>query len=132
SAAGDSFPIYTAAVSLVEFDIHVAEHVLVGQPGAGSVRSNGSEQVPPSDVAHFAAVHGNDRQRERTDIRENLGRHQQALQAFHRAVSAGDPSNSEDRKSTRLNSSHVKITYAVFCLKKKRRRLSSPTVSWTW
>src|SRR5690606_41411157 len=27
--------------------------------------------------------------------------------------------NPEDRKSTRLNSSHVKISYAVFCLKKK-------------
>src|SRR5690606_42132765 len=27
-----------------------------------------------------------------------------------------------DRKSTRLNSSHVKISYAVFCLKKKRKR----------
>src|SRR5436305_10322854 len=29
----------------------------------------------------------------------------------------------EDRKSTRLNSSHVRISYAVFCLKKKTRRL---------
>src|SRR5438128_6884829 len=28
-----------------------------------------------------------------------------------------------DRKSTRLNSSHGSISYAVFCLKKKRRRL---------
>src|SRR5690606_612965 len=28
---------------------------------------------------------------------------------------------SEDRKSTRLNSSHVKISYAVFCLKKKQQ-----------
>src|SRR3989442_2658206 len=27
-----------------------------------------------------------------------------------------------DRKSTRLNSSHVRISYAVFCLKKKNRR----------
>src|SRR5437868_7980401 len=27
---------------------------------------------------------------------------------------------SEDRKSTRLNSSHVSISYAVFCLKKKK------------
>src|SRR5436309_5598884 len=27
-----------------------------------------------------------------------------------------------DRKSTRLNSSHVKISYAVFCLKKKRTK----------
>src|SRR5690606_41147192 len=26
-----------------------------------------------------------------------------------------------DRKSTRLNSSHVKISYAVFCLKKKKK-----------
>src|SRR5690606_41989959 len=30
----------------------------------------------------------------------------------------------EDRKSTRLNSSHVKISYAVFCLKKKKNRKS--------
>src|SRR5690606_42127808 len=29
----------------------------------------------------------------------------------------------QDRKSTRLNSSHVKISYAVFCLKKKRYKL---------
>src|SRR5690242_21496166 len=28
----------------------------------------------------------------------------------------------EDRKSTRLNSSHMSISYAVFCLKKKRTR----------
>src|SRR5690606_41224111 len=28
---------------------------------------------------------------------------------------------SKDRKSTRLNSSHVKISYAVFCLKKKKK-----------
>src|SRR5207253_11260567 len=28
----------------------------------------------------------------------------------------------EDRKSTRLNSSHVAISYAVFCLKKKRKK----------
>src|SRR3712207_7124143 len=32
----------------------------------------------------------------------------------------------EDRKSTRLNSSHANISYAVFCLKKKRSNISSP------
>src|SRR5690606_41309052 len=32
-----------------------------------------------------------------------------------------------DRKSTRLNSSHVKISYAVFCLKKKTRPRASST-----
>src|SRR5690606_41332344 len=30
----------------------------------------------------------------------------------------------EDRKSTRLNSSHVKISYAVFCLKKKKWKIN--------
>src|SRR5690606_39849480 len=33
---------------------------------------------------------------------------------------SGDPERGRDRKSTRLNSSHVKISYAVFCLTKKR------------
>src|SRR5947199_1155932 len=32
------------------------------------------------------------------------------------------PELEEDRKSTRLNSSHLGISYAVFCLKKKRRQ----------
>src|SRR5690606_42003587 len=32
-----------------------------------------------------------------------------------------------DRKSTRLNSSHVKISYAVFCLKKKKKRMKVHT-----
>src|SRR2546426_1659949 len=31
-----------------------------------------------------------------------------------------------DRKSTRLNSSHLVISYAVFCLKKKKRAITSP------
>src|SRR3989442_15615493 len=32
---------------------------------------------------------------------------------------------SRDRKSTRLNSSHVRISYAVFCLKKKKKLQSA-------
>src|SRR5690349_23317007 len=31
------------------------------------------------------------------------------------------PTATPDRKSTRLNSSHVEISYAVFCLKKKKK-----------
>src|SRR2546422_4332899 len=34
-----------------------------------------------------------------------------------------------DRKSTRLNSSHGYISYAVFCLKKKNRETKSQTIS---
>src|SRR5690625_5570617 len=41
-----------------------------------------------------------------------------------RAAVLGSPGQA-DRKSTRLNSSHVAISYAVFCLKKKRMNLES-------
>src|SRR5690349_23709400 len=36
--------------------------------------------------------------------------------------SASAARHRRDRKSTRLNSSHVEISYAVFCLKKKKRK----------
>src|SRR5690606_35357896 len=37
-----------------------------------------------------------------------------------KVVSTGEDVPAQDRKSTRLNSSHVKISYAVFCLKQKK------------
>src|SRR3712207_8243853 len=39
---------------------------------------------------------------------------------FENTFDAGDVEG-QDRKSTRLNSSHANISYAVFCLKKKKR-----------
>src|SRR5690625_946387 len=41
------------------------------------------------------------------------------FKAFRAAFQAGKMEEMIDRKSTRLNSSHVAISYAVFCLKKK-------------
>src|SRR5699024_12710915 len=50
-----------------------------------------------------------------------------AQQALNARLQGGDPPDAwqlhpdgQDRKSTRLNSSHVSISYAVFCLKKKK------------
>src|SRR5260221_8661977 len=40
---------------------------------------------------------------------------------------AGDQRRGGDRKSTRLNSSHTVISYAVFCLKKKKINLTFQT-----
>src|SRR2546426_9222532 len=40
----------------------------------------------------------------------------------------GDPLRHEDRKSTRLNSSHLVISYAVFCLKKKKTYFSRESI----
>src|SRR5690606_42126234 len=62
---------------------------------------------------------------------ENLLGQCQVADGTLRLVAQGQPGLGEsvdradvilerDRKSTRLNSSHVKISYAVFCLKKKR------------
>src|SRR5256885_12517302 len=57
---------------------------------------------------------------------------------LHRVVPGADAG--EDRKSTRLNSSHLVISYAVFCLKKKKitslcllyyRTPSDPAASYT-
>src|SRR4051812_49741340 len=38
------------------------------------------------------------------------------------ATGAAGSKQVEDRKSTRLNSSHMSISYAVFCLKKKKKK----------
>src|SRR6266403_5158223 len=51
-----------------------------------------------------------------------------ALPIFHSAPDRCKPPHRQtghgvkDRKSTRLNSSHVEISYAVFCLKKKKKK----------
>src|SRR5688572_31322078 len=51
-----------------------------------------------------------------------------AAQAARSALRLGDlwrrrqPGRRQDRKSTRLNSSHSQISYAVFCLKKKKKK----------
>src|SRR2546430_8816166 len=37
-----------------------------------------------------------------------------------------------DRKSTRLNSSHSQISYAVFCLKKKKNKTPLPSIHFTY
>src|SRR5436190_12949836 len=50
------------------------------------------------------------------------GRHQSAQRLETVASSAADLVPRADRKSTRLNSSHTVISYAVFCLKKKKSR----------
>src|SRR3712207_7979696 len=63
-----------------------------------------------------------------TLFRSHGGRHRAAALGGHRARqhrrpaerhALGDDELRRDRKSTRLNSSHANISYAVFCLKKK-------------
>src|SRR6266511_5972930 len=67
----------------------------------------GAERLPTASVARTnASAVANARLRNRVGDGRGVGR---------------------DRKSTRLNSSHVKISYAVFCLKKKKKKFTSHT-----
>src|SRR5690349_24131503 len=47
--------------------------------------------------------------------------------AGRRKIELHVPGGFRDRKSTRLNSSHVEISYAVFCLKKKKKNITKLT-----
>src|SRR5436309_11327094 len=66
--------------------------------------------------------------RSRVDVRGHaltLG-----LEGHHVASGGGVAElHGQDRKSTRLNSSHVKSSYAVFCLKKKKKYFTMPTLA---
>src|SRR5258705_6669429 len=44
---------------------------------------------------------------------------------LHRGPRRDPRGRERDRKSTRLNSSHLGISYAVFCLKKKKKRIKN-------
>src|SRR5256885_13113557 len=56
----------------------------------------------------------------------NCHRHCNTPCAHPRPDLLATESANPDRKSTRLNSSHLVISYAVFCLKKKNRSASQP------
>src|SRR5256885_4016493 len=53
-------------------------------------------------------------------LRRQLAQHVAAERIREKRVARAPEDSDEDRKSTRLNSSHLVISYAVFCLKKKK------------
>src|SRR6266498_5195053 len=54
-------------------------------------------------------------------IASNLSLPQITVSKWRRRFASHGLEGLQDRKSTRLNSSHVRISYAVFCLKKKKQ-----------
>src|SRR3712207_7920706 len=70
---------------------------------------------------HEVAVHDVDVDRPRScgeDLPDQLAEAREVRRQEGRGDTRGLPR--QDRKSTRLNSSHANISYAVFCLKKKK------------
>ena len=49
---------------------------------------------------------------------------ERVIKSFERVGISSERVTKSDRKSTRLNSSHANISYAVFCLKKKKETLN--------
>src|SRR5256885_5121126 len=60
-----------------------------------------------------------------TLFRSRAGEPARVLDVGHAPTRRDAPARPRDRKSTRLNSSHLVISYAVFCLKKKTASLPS-------
>src|SRR5688572_32374512 len=97
-----------------------------GTPGPRPVETSQPIASTSADCSpHHAAAH--DRAAAADEIAQVLTEeHGAALrltelcEATHVATKSGRWS--EDRKSTRLNSSHSQISYAVFCLKKKKKQ----------
>src|SRR2546430_9061848 len=84
---------------------------------------------PRSTLFPYTTLFRSLRQRRRTRPSRPVPRRPQPVSS-----GATRPNAARDRKSTRLNSSHSQISYAVFCLKKKknihdRRRFSSYCLS---
>src|SRR5690606_42090725 len=78
--------------------------------------------VDPDVHEHLGAIGGSDRDRvlRLCDGADFAVARRTKLAA--RRIDRDAVSQHADRKSTRLNSSHVKISYAVFCLKKKEQK----------
>src|SRR5699024_11267369 len=87
--------------------VSAAEHHRLARTGENRLRDHRPRGIAVPGVPHLNANH-NDVGRLQGGSRFRMCR----LARFH-------PLPDLDRKSTRLNSSHVSISYAVFCLKKK-------------
>src|SRR3989442_10490350 len=82
------------------------------QSSGGTTTAAGSRRRATSPPTRFAVT---------TRITPRSGRAHSAPRDNRINVSAIGQIKYGDRKSTRLNSSHVRISYAVFCLKKKKK-----------
>src|SRR3712207_7887321 len=97
----------TATTEIYTLSLHDALPICLPAPSGAALGPEGFEPPLPGLKGRCAAV----TPRPRRAVRPGL-----AFDPWH-----------EDRKSTRLNSSHANISYAVFCLKKKKKNTNLAT-----
>src|SRR5690625_296095 len=131
-------PITSGSAQAHGFDIarqpHLVRH-LIGVTGQYAAVDNGL--TARENLALFGRLHGLPRPRVRSLAQELLEEFslteagERKVEKFSGGMRRRLDLAIRDRKSTRLNSSHVAISYAVFCLKKKREaqnRVATATV----
>src|SRR5699024_11395503 len=106
------------------FDVTGEFKTLVGALGGQSISLDGSDGIinplqiyRADDKSNYKEGQVSFEQYEKQCFMQHISK----VAIFYEFL-AGSPSTEEDRKSTRLNSSHVSISYAVFCLKKKKKK----------
>src|SRR5690606_40799894 len=102
--------------------MHDASLIPVGHvdlPNLDLLRETFQQDVCFRLIAKAGALQDADADAARGSVGERLEQPPAMIAAQFGQSFFGQPHFVEDRKSTRLNSSHVKISYAVFCLKKK-------------
>src|SRR3712207_8137813 len=107
----DSFVFFfndRATTEIYTLSLHDALPILANETTTTPIRAKA--KYPPSYGASSSDV--------RTSLAMKNSVPTKSRTSARRATS---PSGYEDRKSTRLNSSHANISYAVFCLKKKKK-----------
>src|SRR5690554_7082140 len=88
------------------------------------------DALPISQAAVRLLLLALPRRRARRGARGPQGRPRRSAAARAVRVGRGARPGWQDRKSTRLNSSHVRISYAVFCLKKKKQNHKPGHAGW--
>src|SRR5699024_11455064 len=99
-------------VSPVDIAVVIAEEITSQRPVVGEVRYVASQEISGNEIASIIG-----------DAIGKPGLEWKLIpdeQVFNDLTNTGMTPYTADRKSTRLNSSHVSISYAVFCLKKKK------------
>src|SRR3989454_8452299 len=92
---------------------------LLGQVNEAAVRVNESARGMRGMAGQMAMMS----QQQEQESTQTLAAVEGLAIAMRQVASTAGTSSERDRKSTRLNSSHLVISYAVFCLKKKKNNI---------